>query len=532
MERIKILVPPSASQKQLMSAIAKRETRQNAGILMNKNVQSQDGSASRYRPLTLLHSNDMHGDFFEEVRDDGAVGGVSLLSGYLKQVRETEPNVLYCIAGDMVQGSLVDTEFKGLSTVDILNMLAPDVCGLGNHETDYGLAHLLFLERCAEFPIVNANIYIARPLRRLFTPHRFIKVGGMRVMFIGIVTAEIVNGIKSDGLISSLIDIRDAADEVGRICNAFRTQDVDLTVVLTHVGFEEDCELAALLDPAWGVDIIIGGHTHTVLDEPAQINDVLVTQAGVGTDQIGRFDLVVDTSTNTVAEYSWELVPINKEHCPRDEALDELLESYSQQTDLKYGGVLCTLPRQLTHPSRYQETELGNVVADLLRQALGVDLVLYGSGAIRKEEFGSVVTLGELLELCPYNAPVMQFVVTGEQLRRMISYVLREDAFMGEHTEFYQYSDGVRIVWSRSRQSFDVFDLHGEPVADATLYKVALQEFHRNNFENCFNVPLDEVLKNAPEVILTTAEQDVLIEYFLGYTPPVYEVEGRLVVVE
>jgi 5''-nucleotidase/2'',3''-cyclic phosphodiesterase and related esterases len=114
--------------------------------------------------LVLLHSNDMHGDFLAEAKGPYHEGGVSLLSGFIKKVREEEPNVLYAIAGDMFRGSIIDSEYKGFSTIELMNFLSPDVVTLGNHEVDYGLAHLLFLEKCAKFPIINANMYIAGTL--------------------------------------------------------------------------------------------------------------------------------------------------------------------------------------------------------------------------------------------------------------------------------------------------------------------------------------------------------------------------------
>ncbi len=60
-------------------------------------------------------------------------------------------------------------------------------------------------------------------------------------------------------------------------------------LLLTHIGFESDLELAALLKPEWGVDLIIGGHSHTILEQPVKVNNILVAQAGTGTDQIGRY---------------------------------------------------------------------------------------------------------------------------------------------------------------------------------------------------------------------------------------------------
>ena len=192
----------------------------------------------------------------------------------------------------------------------------------------------------------------------------------MNIMFIGVITEEVMSNIRADELVSSLIDVNDAAEEVGRICDAYRSTKVDLTVLLTHIGFEEDKKLAALLDPAWGVDVIIGGHSHTELEQPEVVNDILIVQAAVGTRQIGHFDLVVDTVLDTVHEYEWKLVPITDENCPRDEALERLVYAYKEQTDRKFNRLLYRMDHELTHPSRYQDTGLGNLFADALKTDL------------------------------------------------------------------------------------------------------------------------------------------------------------------
>ena len=485
----------------------------------------------RYRKLVILHSNDLHGDFFAEEQNGALVGGVSRLSGYVQKVRNEEPHVIYCISGDMLQGSLIDSEYRGLSTIEIMNMLGPDVASLGNHETDYGLTHLLFLERCARFPIVNANIFINNPFTRLFQPHIFMKKNGMRIMFIGIITEEVMSGIKSDHLVSKLINVNDAANEVGRICNAYRAIDVDLTVLLTHIGFEEDKKLAALLNPDWGVDIIIGGHSHTELAKPEVVNDILIVQAVCGTDQVGRFDIVVDTDLNTVAKYDWQLIPINCETCPKDEAMENVILAYKEQTDKKYSRVLFRLPHKLTHPDRYMETELGNLFSDAYKTCLGADIVLYGSGSIRKKEIDTVVTLGALLEIIPFKAKMFMAMITGRQLRSMWRHILREDAFVvGAHTEFFQFSQGLEIIWSRGKQEFLRFAYCGEPVADNRKYSVVFQNFHRDNFSSSFGLPYEEVLENGREVVIATDEQDVIIEYFTDNEPEIRGIDGRLTI--
>ena len=328
----------------------------------------------RYRKLTLLHSNDMHGDFLAENVSNELVGGVSMLSGYISKVKEEEKNVLYCVAGDMFRGSVLDSEFRGLSTIEIINHLAPDVVTLGNHETDYGVAHLLFLEKMATFPIVNANLYIKSNNTRLFNPHHVVKIDDMRILFIGILTEEVIAQTKGESFIGSYIGIEDAAIEVGKICNAYNTADIDLTVLLTHIGFEEDQKLAKLLDPSWGVDIIIGGHSHTFLDQAVEVNNVVITQAGTGTDQVGRFDIILDTTHNCISSYKWSAVPINEENCPKDSRIRSLITSLKEKTDIKYAKIVGNFDYECTHPNRWAQTELGGVFADAMKDSLGVDI--------------------------------------------------------------------------------------------------------------------------------------------------------------
>ncbi|MCL2826969.1 MAG: 5'-nucleotidase C-terminal domain-containing protein, partial [Eggerthellaceae bacterium] len=355
------------------------------------------------------------------------------------------------------------------------------------------------------------------------------KVDGMKIMFIGITTVDIMSSIQTD-VLGSFVNIEDAAREVGRICNIYRSVDIDFTILLTHIGFEEDKRLAAILDPDWGVDVIVGGHTHTILEHPEKVNDILIVQAGVGTEQIGRFDIVVNTDTNSVYDYQWQTVQITEENCPHDYEMEKVIAHFKEETDEKYDRVLCRLAHELTHPSRYQETQLGNLLSDILKEELGFDLMVLGSGSVRRESVPTVMTMGIFQELFPYDDKIRQVTVTGDQLARMIRYVFRDEMFESDHTEFYQYSTGMRIVYNREKKDFDAFELAGKPIEKDGLYTIGLQDFHFVNFNQFFGLSVDEVLENGKARVVTTSAHDVMVEHLASSLFVSAEIEGRIVI--
>ena len=484
---------------------------------------------SHLKKLTILHSNDLHGDFLAEEIDAQLVGGVSMLSGYVGKVRREEKNAIYCIAGDMFRGSVIDSEFRGISTIEIMNMLAPDVVTIGNHEIDYGIAHLLFLEKCAKFPIVNANLHITTNNARLFRSHHVIEMDGMKILFIGILTEAVLPQAKKEALVGSFVDVHDAVTEVERVCNAYQSLDVDCTVLLTHIGFEEDKLLASQLDPSLGVDIIIGGHSHTYLERPEIVNGILIAQAGTGTDQIGRFDMEIDTESNCIHSFQWKSIPVTDEHCPRDMALEEILHHYKSAAEEKYSRVITRLKRQLTHPSWYQETELGGFLADILQESLRLDMMLVGSGSIRVTELGPIVLLSDLMECLPYDDSAIALWVTGAQLKQMILFMLRDEVWEGSHCEFFQFSQGTRVVYDKANHGFQEFSLHGEAIEEEKIYKIGLQYFFYLNMKEFFSVSHEEVSKNGTPRKVATSCREVLDEYLSCHQNLDHHISGRLI---
>lgn len=482
------------------------------------------------KKFTILHSNDMHGDFLAEIQGKGGklIGGLALLSGYINKVRKEEENVLYVISGDMVQGSLIDSEYKGISTITIMNFLAPDVVALGNHEFDYGLPHLLFLEKMANFPIVNANLYIKQYNKRLMQSHLILKKAGFDILFTGILTEKVMDSLKQDSLISSFVSLEEASREIEKISNVYKNDDIDLTIILTHIGFDSDLELAKLISPSAGVDIIIGGHSHTVLEKPAKVNDILIVQAGVGTNQIGRMDITVDDDTNKIVDYTWRLIPIDDNLAEPDPNLEKFIREFQQAVDTKYSTVVGKTAVQLTHPIREVESSLGNLIADAVAERAESDVALIGSGSIRSKELGPTITLKDLHACFPYDDTLTRYKVNGQQLRAIFAHIMRTENRNGEG-ECFQVNGRVKATFDDAQQKLASLKVDDAEVPSDGLFTVCLQGYHIKNSKANLNLTEAELSQAGTPKLISTSAQDVILEYIRTHQNVKKQVEGRLV---
>jgi len=324
------------------------------------------------------------------------------------------------------------------------------------------------------------------------------------------------------------VDVEDAVPAVGRICNAYRHQDIDLTILLTHIGFEQDKKLAAMLEPEWGVDIIIGGHSHTILEQPAVVNNVLITQANVGTDQIGRFDIVVDDETNAIVEWDWRLIPISADQAEPDTELQKFIDSFREEVDRKYHTVVCRFAQCLTHPRRDEETALGNLVADILAERARVDVAFVGGGSIRRQKLGPVVTLGDLRETLPFDGALLKLAITGTQLRRLFARSMCLDNRLAYESVF-QVSGNVRAVYNDAKGTLESLTLCQQPVQDDGCYTIGVMEFHYSISDKAFGLSNEELTELGDPQVICTSCLDVLEETLSSHQNLTSQVEGRLV---
>jgi len=393
---------------------------------------------------------------------------------------------------------------------------------------DYGLPHLLFLEKIANFPIVNANIYIKHFEKRMMRPYYTIEKAGFKILFTGILTEKVMDSLKMDELIGTFVTLEEASTEVGKICDTFKHDDVDLTILLTHIGFESDKELAAMLRPEWGVDLIIGGHSHTLLEKPEEVNGILITQAGTGTNQVGRFDIVVDDDTNSIVDWKWQLIPIDEHIAEPDKRMADFIDSFKSIVDRKYGVVITKFTQALTHPLREEESTLGDLLADALAEGTQADVVLLGAGSVRVKEMGPAVTLMDFMSCFPYDDSLTRFTLTGAALKRAFAHWMRPENRDCEG-ECYQVNAGVRARYSNGARSLVSLEVGGAPVEDEASYTLILQGYHAKNVKPYLDLDPDELTAVAPSRVAATSAQTVLKEWLMTHQNVDRRIEGRLV---
>lgn len=256
--------------------------------------------------LTILYTNDTHArldPFPVNATEHAGLGGIARRATLVEQIRREKENVLLLDAGDIFQGTPWFNVYGGKVDLELMSKMGYDATTIGNHEFDNGLQGFADVAPAADFPFLCANYEVKDTPMNPFVQRFMVKeVGGLRIGIFGL-------GIQLDGNVrKELYDgvlYRDPviwANGIARSLKEF--QKCDMVICLSHLGYHyndnriDDRKLASRVD---GVDLIIGGHTHTFLNEPELIytpggGKTLVTQAGHSGIVLGRLDLFFDDS--------------------------------------------------------------------------------------------------------------------------------------------------------------------------------------------------------------------------------------------
>ena len=256
-------------------------------------------SAAYAQDLVILHMNDTHSHIDPERSGKNAGhGGVIEAAAYVDDVRAEvgRKNVLTLHAGDFSQGTSYFTELGGDIEIDVLNAMGFDAVSLGNHEFDNGMEALAGRLKNLKAQVVCANYdFSATPLARYVKPYVIIKRGGLKIGIIGLLPdlADVV-----DSKIAAQIKFQDPIASTQRYADYLKEEKgCDLVIALSHLGYDGPRNSdEALAKGTRNIDVIVGGHSHTKLDEKSVFTDLDGNEVIVVTDwkwglRVGRLDI-------------------------------------------------------------------------------------------------------------------------------------------------------------------------------------------------------------------------------------------------
>ncbi len=252
--------------------------------------------------LTVLHTNDVHSRIEPFPMDGGrnqGLGGVAARAAMINQIRKEEEQVLLLDAGDIFQGTPYFNFYKGEPEIKAMSAMAYDACTIGNHDFDAGMENLASqLARHASFPMLVSNYdFATTAMENKTKPYKVFTKGKLKIGVFGV-------GIEMKGLVpdnlfgaTKYLDPIQKANETAETLR--KKEDCDMIICLSHLGYqykgENKVSDVILAKETEFIDCIIGGHTHTFMDDPAVIknkkgNDVIVNQAGWAGIILGRLD--------------------------------------------------------------------------------------------------------------------------------------------------------------------------------------------------------------------------------------------------
>lgn len=271
------------------------------------------------RSLTVLHTNDLHSriePFPDDGRLYGGLGGAARRAALIAAIRKSTDNVLLLDAGDVFQGTPYFNYFGGELDYKLMSAMSYDATTLGNHDFDAGLAGLKKQLPHATFPHLIANYTFEQtPLANTFIPNKIFTKDQIKVGVFGI-------GIELNGLVSQplfqqtiyLEPLQVAHEQV----NILRKRGAHFIICLSHLGFEYATPKISdkiLADQVSGIDLIIGGHTHTFLEKPLLHNRsdgyaCIINQVGWAGINLGRIDITFSKGHKTVSSYQSMVIPL------------------------------------------------------------------------------------------------------------------------------------------------------------------------------------------------------------------------------
>ena len=480
--------------------------------------QAMSYEADKTYKLTVLHTNDHHGRFWQDAKGRwGMAARMTLVNQVRDEVQSEGGNVLLLSGGDVNTGvpesDLQDAvpDFKGM------NLLGYDAMAIGNHEFDNPRAVLTMQEDLAKFPFLSANIIDEKTGKPLFEPYIVKEFDGLRVAIMGLTTTDTPKQTNPENVAG--LDFKSPVDVASKLVPELEKK-ADIIIASTHMGHYAnagfgvnapgDVTLARSVD---GIDLIVGGHSQLPLFEPDMQNDTVIVQAHEWGKYVGRADFEFRNGDFKLVNY--ELVPVNpsdaKIKIPQNPEMLSLLTPYQEKgaelVKAKVGSVDQRLMGERAEV-RFQPTNLGTLLTKAFMEKTGADFATMNGGGIRASIEEGEITYKDVLTVLPFGNTVTTVEMNGQEVLDYLAVVATKPVNSGAFAHF----SGLEMVIDDNMVSGVKVD--GKALDLKKVYKMAILSFSAAGGDK-----YPDVSKMPGYVDTGFTDADVLREYVEANSP-------------
>jgi 2',3'-cyclic-nucleotide 2'-phosphodiesterase (5'-nucleotidase family) len=415
----------------------------------------------------------------------------------------------------MFQGTALSNVFRGEPVIEIMNALNFDAMAIGNHEFDWGRSVLAHLQASAHFPFLSANVTDRKgqPLPGV-EPYTLLERKGVKVAVIGITTPETAFTTKPDNV--SGLTFLGPKNVLPRIITDVKAKGAKLIIVLSHLGLDADKKMA---QDVGGIHVVVGGHSHTAVEDPVVIGRTIIVQAGCCGFYLGVLKIAFDSEQKRILSFTRQKALKNVSSGPEDPFDPEIarrVETYHQRIRDRFAVVVGETKVDLIRNSG-RESNIGNLICDAMREAARAEIAFHNSGGIRANIPQGKITLEQVYALLPFDNLLISMDLTGRQILRILERNARGDYGI------LQVS-GLRVVYDlnkRAGQRVIRAEVAGRPLAPERRYRMVTNDFLAAGGDafSAFRV--------GKNIRYGDALRDVFVDYLKKHSPVRPEIEGR-----
>lgn len=463
--------------------------------------------------INIIHVNDLHG------RVDPMAKAAALKEEFLSY----NANTIIVDAGDTVHGTTFANLEKGKTVVEVMNTAGFDIFTPGNHDFNFTSQTLLNLQEKMTAEAINANITYKADGKPYMTPYVIKEFDGVKVGFFGIDTPETLYKTHPDNV--AALNFNDPATVAAEMVKTLEPM-TDVIVAVTHLGIDSatlPAEQAYAVAAVDGIDLIIDGHSHTLIDGGKVVNDTLIVQVGEYGENIGIVQMMVDGEKVSVKEtVILEDAMVAVEDHPATRAkIDEIAAAQDVILNEVVGNTSVLLNGE-RGDVRTKETNLGNLITDAILWATKADLALTNGGGIRASIEAGDITKKQVKTVLPFNNYIETRELTGAKIKEALehgasSYPETKGAFLQTAGLTYEINEG-KPAGSRIENIL----VKGEALAMDRTYVVATNNFIAAGGDGY------AMMKTAKQVGHFDGMDILLMDYMATLTTVAPEIEGRI----